>query len=197
MSATGIVGLVAHPLTGAMKSVRKLGVDARAAEQRIYRLRIQQGKNSTSTATVSLGEPEKVISAFKEATRPENEKRRRELMEERVEAAISRGGAGTVTSNTSNENNKAKAVDAPPEDGPSAPALQSTSMNLPVELTEEQEAYFAWQLEEAKTASLAIAQTRATDPLNETRAMARPNSKTQSKPDVKPPALYTRTSRSG
>lgn len=124
-------------------------------------------------ATAPLGEPEKVISAFKEATRPENEKRRRELMEERVEAAISRGGAGTITSNTSDENGKAKAVNVQPEDSPSAPALQSASVDLPVELNEEQEAYFARQLEEAKTASLAIAQARATDLPNETRAAAR------------------------
>jgi hypothetical protein len=164
--------VVAHPLTGAIKSVRKLGVDARVAEQRIYRLRIQQGKDSVSAATVLPGEPEKVISAFKEATQSENEKRRRELMEEQVKVAISRGGAGTITSNTSEENSKAKEVDVPPEDASSAPALRSASADQLVEFTEEEEAHFARQLEEAKIASLAIAQARATDPPNETRTVA-------------------------
>jgi hypothetical protein len=154
-----------------MKSVRHLGVDVRAAEQRIYRLRIQQGKNSVSAATVPLGELEKVVLAFKEATRPENEKHRRELMEERVKVAMSRGGAGTITSH---ETSKGKAVDAQPEDGLSTPAPQSVSADLPVELTEEEEAFFAKQLEEAKASSLAIAQARATDLPNESRAAARP-----------------------
>jgi hypothetical protein len=154
-----------------MKSVRNLGVDARAAEQRIYRLRIQQGKNSVSAATVPPGEPEKVILTFKEATRPENEKRRRELMEERVKAAISRGGAGTITSD---ETSEGKAVDVQPEDGPSAPAPPLVSADLLVELTEEEETSFAKQLEEAKAASLAIAQARATDLPNESRAATRP-----------------------
>ena len=122
-----------------------------------------------SAATVSPGELEKVILAFKEATRPENEKHRRELMEERVKASISLDGACTITSN---KTGKGKAVDARPDDSPSAPGPESISADLPVELTEEQEAAIAKHLEEAKAAIRAIAQAKATGPPNESQVIS-------------------------
>lgn len=163
--------MVAHPLTGAMKSVRNLGAEMKAAEARIFRTRIQQGRESVSASNVSLGEAERVVAAFKTACRPENEKRRRVLMEERVKAAISRGGAGTVSSNESTKETKLDAIERNSYgEAQSGPALRSISVEEPVELTEEEEAAFAQQLEKAKAASLAIDRAKGEGDPNENRA---------------------------
>ncbi|KAG8797604.1 hypothetical protein FRC16_008719, partial [Serendipita sp. 398] len=94
--AAGIVGAIAHPITGAWMSVRKLG-GARAAEVRVHQIRIEQGKDAVASADVSLEDKERVIEAFRRASRPDNEKDRRKTMEERIQSVMEQGGAGTVT----------------------------------------------------------------------------------------------------
>lgn len=52
---------------------------------------------SSSVSRYSEEDRERVIEAFKKAMQPENEKERRKTMEERIQAIITQGGAGTLT----------------------------------------------------------------------------------------------------
>ena len=67
------------------------------ASQRVYAVRVQQGKDDASAANVSPEDRERVINAFKRACHPSEEKQRRVAMEKRVREALVRGGAGTIS----------------------------------------------------------------------------------------------------
>lgn len=94
--AAGVVGAISHPITGAWMSMRKLA-GVQDAEHRVYAVRVQQGKDDVSSSDLSLEDRERVISAFKRALQPEEEKQRRVTIEERVREALVRGGAGTLS----------------------------------------------------------------------------------------------------
>lgn len=98
--AAGIVGVVAHLLTGGLMQVRRSMGAAQQVEQRIRKIRIEQGKRAVSS-NVSLEDRARVLAAFKCACQPENEKARRKIMEERIQSIINQGGAGTVTTDES------------------------------------------------------------------------------------------------
>ena len=136
---------------------------ARQAENRVHQIRIDQGKNAVASSNVSLEDRERVIAAFKKAREPANEKDRRRTMEERIQSVITQGGAGTVT------------ID---EAGPSSPHDSKAPSNThkgaeklipdatevvtsPPDWGEAEETAFEKQLEEAKAASLAQAQSNA------------------------------------
>jgi len=84
-------------------------------------VRLAQGKQDADFA--STGERQKVIDAFKLATRKDVEKARRMTMEERVKDVLRDGGAGTLMT----EKKEGKENDAP--DIFLLPPLASTSTN--------------------------------------------------------------------
>jgi sterol 3beta-glucosyltransferase len=161
--AAGIVGVVAHPLTGGLMEVRRSIGGAQQAEKRVHQIRIEQGRQVISSSNVSLEDRARVVAAFKRAQRPENEKTRRRTMEERIQSVINQGGAGTVTTAESQVGSEARDVEAGPS---SAFAAQASSQEakttldaqdaivLPPEWGEAEEAAFEKRLEDAKAASI-------------------------------------------
>jgi sterol 3beta-glucosyltransferase len=165
--AAGIVGVVAHPLTGGLMQVRRSIGGAQQAERRVHQIRIEQGRQAVSSSNVSLEDRARVVAAFQRAQQPENEKARRRTMEERIQSVINQGGAGTVTTTESQVGSEARDVEA----GPSgAFAVQASSQKqdrkanttldaqdpivLPPEWGEAEEAAFEKRLEDAKAASI-------------------------------------------
>ncbi|CAG8556610.1 15952_t:CDS:10, partial [Acaulospora colombiana] len=176
-SLQSIVGAIAHPVTGAWMSMKKLG-GMRAAEHRVHQIRIQQGREAIVSSDLSLDDRQRVIEAFKKACLAENEKNRRKTMEERIQEAIAQGGAGTMTVDDSKQTipaanpveRGATATTAAPNQAPALPprpteakleiplsklAPDAAEVSSPAEWGEAEEAEFQRQLEAAKAASLA------------------------------------------
>jgi hypothetical protein len=142
----GIIGFVSSPMRGAWLSLSRTG--HKVVTEPLRFVRLAQGKQDAEIA--STGERQKVIDAFKLASRKDVEKARRKTMEERVQSVLRNGGAGTLMTEKKDdkENEVLDISPAPPPSG-STSANQQEVMSPTTMEVDEEETRFQKDLEEA------------------------------------------------